>query len=214
MNPFLNQFIQYHYHRILDGQVTNVLKHCHVHGMWSIVLHDEKENRIRIFFADTKHKLHLNTKQFENPMTLAIHPHHCNVVLYPLFGNIHNITFTESQTKFFPDQINLLKLKYTSAILNTTPSIDVVGKQSLYYDRNGDYKMYGPINMYAKELHTIWVPETYTAAWIVFEGKEDDTYENVMYSNNPNFIFDDHYDKNFSHSELVDVFSYIMKRTV
>ena len=214
MNAFLNQFIQYHYHRILDGQVTTVLKHCHVYGMWSIVLHDGKQNRIRIFFADNDHKLHLNTQDFRNPMSLAIHPHHCNVVLYPLFGDIHNITFIESHSKHFPDEIKLLKLQYNSAILNASPSITVVGEQSLFYDRNSDYKMYGPINMYAKELHTIYIPKTHTAAWIVFEGKEDDTYENVMYSNNPNFNFNEHYDKNFSHSELVDVFSYIMKRTI
>lgn len=214
MQTFLDQFLQYHYHRILDGRITNVLKHCHVHGMWSIVLHDEKENRIRIFFADVNHKLHLNSKQFIDPMSLAIHPHHCNVVLYPLFGNIHNITFTESQCKYFPDEINLLKLKYNSAILNSNPSIEIVGNKSLYYDKSTHYRMYGPINMYAKELHTIYIPETYAAAWIVFEGKEDDSYENVMYSNNPKFDFNEHYSKNFSQTELIDVFQYIMKRSL
>ena len=60
MNTFLNTFLRHHYQRAVRGELTNVLKHCHVYGMWSIMLHDEPGNRVRIFFADYNHKLHLN----------------------------------------------------------------------------------------------------------------------------------------------------------
>lgn len=87
----MKALIAHHLARARTGIEYNALRHCHVKNVYSIVLHDEPGNRVRMFFAGPLHELWRNVPDcVGNSDTLAVHPRHCDVRLVKLFGDVTN----------------------------------------------------------------------------------------------------------------------------
>lgn len=159
------------------------LKNCHVHGLTSIMLHDEPGNRMRLFYAGTDHKLY---KLPDDPdASLAAHPHHCDITLVHLFGSVLHTVYRFEERANGP----VSKCLYQSAITGDGGSLQATGEFGYLLPQcqnhlNHDGHIFSP----AKDVHGIYVPRNREAAWLVMEGKEDPTYESVCYTANP--IFD------------------------
>jgi hypothetical protein len=67
-----------------DLIASRSFKNCHAKGLWSFVLH--KEPTVRVFFADFGHELYQD---------FAVHPHHCDITIVPIAGNLKNINYKE-----------------------------------------------------------------------------------------------------------------------
>jgi hypothetical protein len=181
-------FLHHHLERARRGEVTNVLQHCHVRGLWSLMLHDEPGNRVRLFYADESHELGPNAGVLAlrpgEPMTLAIHAHHCDVTLVRVFGEVDNITVAVARD---PDDGPLYRCMYESAITGEGGRLVNTGERFRYGMTELDQINRLGSQMTARTLHTIAVEAETEAAWLVFEGREDPAYVPECFTNNPVF---------------------------
>lgn len=159
------------------------LKNCHVQGLTSIMLHDEPGNRMRLFYAGTDHKLYTHPEDAD--AALAAHPHHCDITLVHLFGEVLHTVYS-----FVQDDVHgqANKCRYQSAITGDGGSLQATGEIGYLLPQSHNHlDQEGHIFSPAKDVHGIYVPRNREAAWLVMEGKEDPTYESVCYTANPNF---------------------------
>ena len=185
----LDAFLQHHIDRLLFETKPNALNDCHVRGLDSIMLHDEPQNRIRLFFARPGHELHYNNmtgpRAFMPAQTLALHTHHCDVRLVPLFGPVFNYTVTlrEHPAGLFRE------CAYYSAINDLGGGLEPTGRrfevETMNVTRLGGTQR--GLWLDASEVHGIFVPRHVSAAWLVMEGEEDAGYNNLCYTQNPTF---------------------------
>lgn len=178
MKALVKHLIENHLAEIVDKSLLN----CHAIGLHSIMLLDTPEKRIRLFVCDEDNTLYRNLPEHQDkhPMSIAFHPHHSNVTLHCVHGEVLNWVMAEKITGR-----NLIKYSYQSQITSEEGKMAFVRTgqvrlktQKLHWMSAGD-----SINMGAKEIHTIGCHEGEIAAWFVFEGKEDVTYDPVCYTN-------------------------------
>lgn len=154
---------------------------CHCYGLHSIMLLESPEQTIRLFVADPSHELHYNFA-FNDSMTVAFHPHHCNVTLHVVKGEITNITVIPNRE----GGLSLSAFKYSSAIVNKSPAKFKKYKLDNNFDCDTRVIAAGKsLSMSADAIHTIGVEQGKSAAWFVYEGKENKNYEAICYSNAP-----------------------------
>ena len=173
------------------GGITNALLNCHVRGMHSIVLNDDAIGRQRMFVATPGHELHknfmLNFGTISKDQSLAFHAHHCDITLIPIFGNIVNMTPYFGSLRSMKQEPWLCgQFKYDSAINGKSGGLKATGKGRALRDI-WERKVTSPLMLKADEYHTIAVPEGESAAWLVFEGYEDNDYKPECYTFNPVF---------------------------
>jgi len=158
------------------------LKNCHVQGLASIMLHDEPGNRMRLFYAGVDHKLYTHPEDAD--AALAAHPHHCDITLVHLFGEVLHTVYHFAQHAQGPAS----KCRYQSAITGDGGSLEPTDEIGCLLPMSQSHLNHdGHIFSPAKDVHGIYVPRNREAAWLVMEGKEDPTYESVCYTANPNF---------------------------
>lgn len=180
----IRAFFEHHVQRFERGAPVNVINNCHVRGLWSVMLHDEFANRVRLFFADEDHELWLNDKSPHVHNSVGFHAHHCDVTLVRVGGFVANVVcdgFTPSENGYF------FACEYRSAIVDGFSVLkpregryDIVNMKHRFLTERGDF-------MKSSDLHTVWVERGKRAAWLVFEGVEDPNYKSIMYTNNPTF---------------------------
>ena len=176
----MKALIAHHLARALAGIEYNALRHCHVKNLYSIVLHDEPGNRLRMFFAGPMHELWHNVPDcVGNSDTLAVHPHHCDVRLVKLFGDVTNYRMgivPRSEGAWH-------EFKYVSAITTNGPgSLTATGRRAELLVAKKETLDTTGLYMKAWELHTIYVQGGCRAAWLVIEGAEDPDYEPLCWS--------------------------------
>jgi len=192
----LKPFLQHHANRAKRGEITNAIRNCHVHGLHSIMLHDEGPgNRIRMFYADSDNELWRN-EYSSSKLSLAVHQHHCDVTLQIIEGTVFNTIYQfmpENWKYGFPGNervvkphITLDEYIYESAILGAAGSLSPTGR-SFGFWRQGRNLASGPESMNANTLHTVGMYRDQQAAWLVYEGKEGPDYQSICYTNNPVF---------------------------
>lgn len=189
----IEAFLKHHIDRLRYTDKPNALKNCHVWGLDSVMLHDEPQNRIRMFFANQHHELHRNdpSKPTMPGQSLALHAHHCDVMLVPLFGPVLNYV-----VDLHEDADGLYRqCAYSSAINDGAGGLVKTGKRfsatavaSSYLDKTP-----GGLHLVACETHGIFVPRGVSAAWLVIEGQEDAGYDKTCYTQNPVFDSDGMY---------------------
>lgn len=179
--------LRHHIERIAalgyNDQTYKGLMNCHVEGVHSVVLHDETQNRLRLFYATKSHQLWRNSYPHAWNMALAVHPHHCKVWLTQIFGHIENQKFLMA-----PDETGPYHLcEYVSGVLKEEGKLIDTGKR--YRAESMVLEKIGPtgVEMRASERHSIYVPRGHEAAWFVLEGQEDKDYKSVCYTTNPQF---------------------------
>lgn len=178
----LASLLQHHLDRALRGVTYNAIAHCHAMGLHSIMLHDAPENRIRMFVTDTGHDLYTNNGSSSH-MSLAVHAHHCDVRFVNVFGNAENHRY-----RMVPDGVSLAppwhEMDYVSAITTGGPgSLTPTGKRAWGVRTAIERLADNPV-MRADEMHTIYVPISERAAWLVIEGREDPDYDSKCWTLN------------------------------
>lgn len=170
--------------RAAAGLPFNALRNCHVEGLSSIMLYDEPANRVRLFYAERDHALWRNDIPHGLDMSVAVHPHHCDITLALVFGRVRNDTFwavpSHAAGHHKCEYVSGVQWPGESALIDTGERalLSLVGSTWLY--PQGE-------SLHATTLHTIYVPRGETAAWIVIEGRENPDYAPVCYTRNLRF---------------------------
>lgn len=177
----LHELLQHHLDRALRGVTYNAIRHCHAHNLHSIMLHDEPGNRIRLFVAESGHNLASNNGK-DHDMSLAVHPHHCDVRFVNVYGRAENRRYA-IVTDGTSDG-DWLEMEYRSAITSGGPgSLTSTGVRGTAIHLGSERLDKSP-SMRAEEMHTIWVPGSEEAAWLVIEGAEDGNYDSICWTLN------------------------------
>lgn len=162
-----------------DLMVERSLINSHCVGMDSIVF-TAAPRMLRVFIARREHELWRNGSQGMRglqAMSVAFHPHHCDVTLIPIFGKVYNITPGIGDVGLG----SLQAFHYQSPIGAHEGKFVPVQRVAPRFARASTLRF--PTYMPASQLHTVYVPKGEAAAWWVFEGAEDEQYDGVVYSN-------------------------------
>jgi hypothetical protein len=153
---------------------------CHTTGLSSLMLLEAPGRTIRLFMADESHDLFENAPGAKNPMSIGFHPHHCNITLHVAWGEICNWTVLPT---YGDAEMNLPRFKLRSALINGGKAgfvrdgacrLNTVDRRWLSHRTS--------VSMDARELHTVEVLKGNSAAWFVFEGRENTDYESLCFS--------------------------------
>lgn len=215
----IKAFLRHHLDALDNGTSgATGFSNCHVRGLHSIMLHNEPENRIRLFFTTIDHELWKNGIWSEE-MSLAYHPHHCDVRLVGVYGSVfnHRLNISKAARKWCRSRQELTVCKYHSAINGGHGRLVDTGQKISKYSLSASL-----INQHeqglvlpAKELHSIYVGRYERVAWLVFEGKEDPDYYPVCYTNNPNFDtnLNEHMYALMSKEQMYEALAYVLRWT-
>ena len=171
------------------------LINCHAEGLHSIVFDKTSDGLKRVFVTDANHTLWRNDFFYvdgfwvpKHLMSVAIHPHHCDVKLSPLRGRFVNHFFRKSR----PDgkSVYIDEYFYVSPISKNAGKFEKRQLQALTLEESSFVLEGDDFRMQAKDLHTVWVAPGEEAAWLVEESNEDAEYQSVCYSNDDLTNFD------------------------
>lgn len=174
-----------------ERDLTGSLANCHVPGMDSIVLHD---NRIaaggmaRIFIARRgAHKLGEVIDEDTGNFVLGVHNHRFPLTIVPLLGEFINYEVTPD-----PDGSEILhRYTFTSGITGTM-GVDYLGEVRTRPPVLNDQMPGGFVHMESADLHTVVIPDAQTkhdmTAWLVLEEPEERTAN--IYGKNPRLMVD------------------------
>ncbi len=193
MKAFINHFIVNNVKEVLEKS----LKNCHCKGLHSIMLLDSPGKTIRMYITDMNHEMH--------PGEIAFHPHHCDLSLYVIKGNISNVLIKED--KYSDLQIG--KYLYNSQITGSKINFDFLNNTQIrILPCKSDFSQGKVIDLKAADIHTIFCRKWTQNAWIVFEGEEDLNYKPYCYSNKnlKEFSSDGLYEK---FSNIEEILKYI-----
>lgn len=158
------------------------LLNCHCKGLHSIMLLESPGKTIRLYIAVEGNELSRNFPdgRFQS---IAFHPHHCNLTLHCVKGQLLNWTLKESDAS----GMYLTKYKYRSKINEGELSFENSGVSYLKTESLTWLKKGESVHMPANQIHTVACNDNEISAWLVYEGVEDPHYESFCWSNsNPN----------------------------
>ena len=164
----------------LDEILSKSLLHCHCKGLHSIMLSESLEKTIRLYICVPENEMHKNFPENfgNNDMTIAFHPHHCNLTLHCIKGR-----FLNWEVKEVSAGIVTTKYKYHSKIKEGDLSFEKL--DTAYLETTMYRWLYegNAVQMKANEIHTVACEYGKLSAWLVYEGKEDDKYNSLCWSN-------------------------------
>lgn len=170
--------------------VEKSLVHTHTKHLHSLVF--STEPMIRLYYADRLHDLwknepfigHLSDDVNFRDLSIAVHPHRSALTIYPVFGHVYNVPFSR-RNRGYSYAVQMLEHVYESPINKSAKGLDngftYIGEKVIYYD--GATLVYGKTKMRASDLHTIFVPRSESAAWVIVEGAADPKYTGECYAN-------------------------------
>lgn len=173
----MSQILRHHLRRAQAGQHYNAVANCHTHGLHSIVLHDQPDNRCRIFYADSKHELWRNTEG--SKFSIGIHAHHCDLTLIGLTGTPRSVQYAILPAA----DGDFEKCRYVSPFSGKPGSIVPTGEFAYMHKINSVNLDMMTLDLKAHQLHTVYVDKGQSAAWMILEGGEDRHYQSVFWSN-------------------------------
>ena len=163
----------------LEEIVKKSLLNCHCLGVHSIMLLDCPGKTIRLYVADIGNELYKNEPGEGHKLSIAFHPHHCDLTIEVLRGGLGNwiVEHTGNVASFV---IN--KYFYHSKIKE-----DKIGFEQLrsVFLRTKAINWYGTgesFTLKATDIHTVFCDTNKVTAWLVYEGKEDPNYIPYSYS--------------------------------
>lgn len=155
------------------------IRNCHAPECDSVLFDDTPGARVRAFIVGNQHNLYQNWNMSGEPLSVALHSHHCALKLVPIFGRVYNMRIVGAiaGSRFaqfaFQSQIN----SGNGGFVRTPGDDHTMGV------RLKAEELKRPIEMAASDIHTIAVAYGEPAAWMVYEGEEDPTYDGMCYSN-------------------------------
>lgn len=176
----------------LDNQflLNESLMNCHVPGVHSLIL-DKDDNGFytRMFITDRDHTLWKNqcgiTNKKWDDLSVAIHPHHCDIEIYVIRGIFWNVEFSlKTKRGVEKDEVELGRWEWVSEIKNTGKGgFEPFGTQKLvktnvrYLPEKQFHKMK------SDELHTVFISKGQICAWIIQESEASVPNTGTCYSN-------------------------------
>lgn len=149
------------------------LINCHVKGLHSFPISLDKNGFYRrIFYADYNHELHI-------PFSIAIHPHHVDIKITVLKGELTNIIYDKAATEA---PVLFSKFLWNSHILNGNGGFEFIGTEFLNHKSSKTYKRGDVISMKACELHTVYVEKGEVCVWLIEETVPTCEYFPINYS--------------------------------
>lgn len=153
-------------------QMKNLLN-CHSVGLHSFPISFENDLYRRIFYAEEFHSLWK-----ENPLEIAIHPHHVDITITVLDGVLYNCLYKKSDAG---QQFN--SFIWDSVIMNGIGGFKYLGDENLSLIHKKPYSKGESFSMVACELHTVFIEQGKKCVWLVEEKIPSCDYFPVNYSN-------------------------------
>lgn len=161
----------------------NGFLNCHARGVHSIVLGKKNGRLRRVFIAEKNHTLWRNTPTGD-ALSVGFHPHHCNLKIKVLSGQIVNLSLTSGSAR------SLATYRYQSAIHGGTPEFLYVLPAAPYGIEELSIVEGGELELPAEVFHTVWVAEGESAVWLIEEGEADPYYLPIALSDDDLNVFD------------------------
>jgi hypothetical protein len=164
------------------------LLNCHVQGVHSFILDAYGDYLTRMFVTSGDHLLWKNhcgmmTKEW-SPLSVAIHPNHVDIEIYPIFGLLWNVEFKVKKNKGEnPNDCLLDAFKWKSEILSGKGGFKWCGEKTLQLQEHRSMMWRRKYSMRADDLHTVYVTRGQTSAWIIVEKVATRKYDGICYSN-------------------------------
>ena len=146
------------------------LLNCHSVGLHSFPISFENGLYKRIFYADTNHNMW-------KPIELAIHPHHVDIKITVLEGELFNQLFEVSE-----EGKKKKKYQWVSHILNGKGGFQYLRRERIKQVSNNCYKEEESVIMKACELHTVQIEKDKKCVWLIEETKPTCDYFPFNYS--------------------------------
>lgn len=182
----MKELMRHLYFSNLDEIIEKSYINCHCYGLHSVMLLESPGKTIRMFVAEEEHMMwkNLDITNHENELSIAVHPHHCDITLLNVKGMVKNIAVKSFYSDPNHPNFYMTRYQYNSQIKDGECRFVSDGRASFNHVEVTEISPRNPsISMKANELHTIFVPKGQFAAWLVFEGKEDPNYKSVCFSN-------------------------------
>lgn len=164
---------------------NNTLLNCHTIWLHSIVLSNKNWLLTRVFLTDKNHDMRKNNYEnwLKEKLSIAIHPHHVSLNIYPIKWIIYNILFSTNIVN--SNIVDINKYKWVSKILNWKWWFEFLWKDEIYFIKKEliTENNCQTCTMEWQELHTIYVPKWQESAWIITELSENKNYNWYNYSN-------------------------------
>ncbi|WP_041258199.1 hypothetical protein [Fibrella aestuarina] len=179
--------MRYLVHQLLNDNTEAIarrtLLNCHLPGLHSIVLVDQPGQRIRLFYKTAACRMEVDLHK--GLLDLAIHPHHCNLSIEMVAGEMKHYVF--ERTDGFGVGIRLGEFAYQSAITQGVGKFTATGEAYLRLVEKRHITLgYEPcrngVQLAADQLHTLSVGGFDRAMWLVIEGAEDPNYQPYSYA--------------------------------
>jgi len=171
---------------LLRNNINEILgksiMHCHCRNVHSIMLLDCPEKTIRLYIATKGHELYRNypdeNMSMGKPMSVGLHSHHCNLTLHVIKGQLYNWQVVES-----PKGQEFNKYLYQSKISNGELKFQPLGTSRLETTQMDWIAKGESISMLANQIHTVSCYPNMSNAWMVYEGKKDESYKPYLWTN-------------------------------
>jgi len=171
------ELLKHAYRTNREEILAKSLLNCHAMGVHSLMLIDQPGQRVRLFYAHYGHNLDENHYKADF-FTVALHPHHCELTLVPLFGDIWQITMhLEHSAWLQPRTLN--QYRYDSAVTGGTGTFTETDASVPCF--LGMHRLQQDEYMPAMRHHTMAV-RSGNAAWMVLEGQDDGQYAPYCYN--------------------------------
>jgi len=177
----VKEFIRHLWNEHQEEIVSRSLLNCHLENLHSVMLLDQPEKRIRLFVADEGNDLYRNWPEaaLADPLSIAFHPHHCNVSLHVLNGVLTNWVVERNAAGLF----DVSRFLYESGITGSGIGFRRDGEDRLQTASVQTMFPGQSIFMWAHQIHTVHTYKHQPTAWLVYEGKEDPDYMPHSWSN-------------------------------
>jgi hypothetical protein len=172
----MNQLIR---HLLLENPeqiLARSLKNCHVKGLHSIMLRERAGETLRLYIATEQHELYLD----DTNLNLAYHPHHCNISIDVIQGWVYNKTVEVNPQ----GHLILDRYLYNSEITRGKIGFQLLQPKDRLKEIDNEYLRRGDgVYLKASDIHIVHLSQGYSASWLVYEGKEDRSYQPFCWSN-------------------------------
>lgn len=186
----MKPLIRHLFHNNLEEILENSSANCHVRGLHSIMLLQKPGQSMRLYAATEDHELWRNGEEGipESPMVAGFHPHHSNIMLHCVSGLVINPRAVVLRADGPQDGFRTRRLKRYRFDKSVEDKEVDTGFIEDGHDlvRVTEYQHLQPrdfVEMASHELHTISIPKGRSAAWFVYNGKEDPQYIPYLWTN-------------------------------
>lgn len=146
------------------------LLNCHSIGLHSFPVSLENGLYKRIFYAEDVHVLW-------KPLEIAIHPHHVDIKITVLKGELINIIYD-----YHPSGERFKRFKWNSHILNGKGGFEYLGQDSLKMVSDYHYRVGGSVQMKACEMHTVQIEKGSKCIWLIEESIPSCEFDTIAFS--------------------------------